>query len=436
MKRLFIINDTLENKVSYYLLASFLIALPFDHFYSEWLLIIFCIHTLIHLKKSKFKTLRNKNIWIIASLFFLTVAAIEFSNYKADGFKDINHQLGILLFPVFLSLSNLDIHKYKLSLLEVFGLTCTIAILYLFFNVIRVIHYFHLSYFSLVRSTFTNQNFSAPIGLHATYLSMYATLSISIFLYLFFSKKHFKNYVYIFCMGILLAGLVQLSSRSVIISAAVIAVFAVPFLLLHGRQKLLYFITSLAISLLAILVITQIGSLKKRYINDLENDLSDYTNPGDQSESRMLRWGLESRLIQQSPLIGYGSGAEINILKDKYFENKFYKSYLVELNAHSQYLSSLIKAGIPGLLLFIYVLYYGFASAIIRKDFIFLSFMIILSIVSVSENILDLNKGVFFYAFFYSLFLITTSKRKYHEIPMTGVARQPNIILNRLPINP
>jgi O-antigen ligase len=183
----------------------------------------------------------------------------------------------------------------------------------------------------------------------------------------------------------------------------------VPFLLLQGSQKLLYFITSLAISLLAILVITQISSLKKRYISDLENDLSHYTNPGDQSESRMLRWGLAWQLIQQSPLIGYGSGAEINILKDKYFENKFYKSYLVELNAHSQYLSSLIKAGIPGLVVFIYVLYYGFGRAIMRKDFIFLSFMIILSIVSVSENILDLNKGVFFYAFFYSLFLLTTS---------------------------
>jgi O-antigen ligase len=265
---------------------------------------------------------------------------------------------------------------------------------------------------------------------------MYATLSISIFLYLVFSKKHFKNYVYVFCIGILLAGLVQLSSRSVIISAGVIAIFAVPFLLLHGRKKLLYFITSLAISLLVIVTITQISSLKKRYISDLQNDLSDYTNPGDQSESRMLRWELEWQLIQQSPLIGYGTGAEINILKNRYFENKFYKSYLVELNAHSQYLSFLIKAGIPGLLLFLYVLYYGFASAIKGKDFIFLSFMIILSIVSVSENILDLNKGVFFYAFFYSLLLITTSKRKYHQIPMTDSARQPNIILNRLPVNP
>ena len=100
MKKLFLINDTLENKVSYYLLASFLMALPFDHFYSEWLLIIFCIHTLIHLKKRKLSILKNKNIWIIASLFFLTVVTIIFSNYKEDGFKDINHQLGILLFPV------------------------------------------------------------------------------------------------------------------------------------------------------------------------------------------------------------------------------------------------------------------------------------------------------------------------------------------------
>jgi O-antigen ligase len=415
MKKFFLINDTLENKISYYLLASFLMALPFDHFYSEWLLIIFCIHTLIHLKKSKLTALRNKKIWIIASLFFLTVAAIIFSHYKADGFKDINHQLGILLFPVSLSLTNLDIAKYKLLLLETFGFTCTITILYLFFNAIRIIHYFHLSYFSLISNTFINQNFSAPIGLHATYLSMYATLSISIFLYLFFSNKYFKKYIYLFCTVILMAGLLQLSSRSAIISTGVISLFAIPLLLLQGRKKLLLFIASLAISLVAIMVISQISSLKKRYISDLENDLAYYTNPADQSESRMLRWGLEWQLIQQSPFIGYGSGAEINILKDKYFENKFYKSYIVELNAHSQYLSFLIRAGIPGLLFFLYVLFYGFANAIKRKDFIFLSFMIIITLVSVSENILDLNKGVFFYAFFYPLFLLATSKEKIAE---------------------
>ena len=194
MKNLFFIQDTFENKISYYLLASFLAALPFNHFYSEWLLTIFCVHTIIHFKKSKLATLKNKNVWIVSSLFFLTVASIVFSNYKADGVVDIIHQLGILLFPVSLAVTNLDIKKYKLLLLEIFGVSCTTAVLYLFFNIFRIINYFSLPWSSLLSSAFMNQNFSSPIGLHATYLSMYAILSISIFLYLFFSKRYFRNY--------------------------------------------------------------------------------------------------------------------------------------------------------------------------------------------------------------------------------------------------
>lgn len=409
MKKLFFINDKLENRISYYLLACFLIALPFDRFYSEWLLIIFCIHTLIHLKKNKLAALRNKKIWIITSIFFLNAAAITFSNYQSEGYKDSVYQLGILLFPVFLSLTNCNIGKYKLLLLEIFGLTCTITILYLYFDAFRVIHYFHLPWLSILNRSFINQKFSAPIGLHATYLSMYATLSISIFLFMFFRNLRFKNLKYIIYTVILLAGLIQLSSRAVFIATGLIIVIAVPSLLLHGKKKLQFFTVSLVASLLIIAAITQIDSLKKRYINDLENDLSGYTDPGDQSESRMLRWGLEWELIEKSPFIGYGSGSEINILKEKYFEKKFYRSYLSELNAHNQYLSFLINTGIIGLLLYLYVLYYGFASAIKRKDFLLLSFMIIVAVVSISENILDVNKGVFFYAFFYSIFLLSTS---------------------------
>ena len=51
MKKLLFIDDTLENKISYYHLAFFLISLPFDFFYSEVVLTSFAIHTLIHLRK-------------------------------------------------------------------------------------------------------------------------------------------------------------------------------------------------------------------------------------------------------------------------------------------------------------------------------------------------------------------------------------------------
>ena len=128
----------------------------------------------------------------------------------------------------------------------------------------------------------------------------------------------------------------------------------------------------------------------------------------------MARWSLELELIEKFPFTGYGTGSEKDILKEKYFENKFYLSYLLELNAHNQYLSFLINTGIAGLLLYVYVLYFGFKEAIKRRDFLLLSFMIIIAVVSVSENILDVNKGILFYAFFYSFLLLSISKKDTH----------------------
>jgi O-antigen ligase len=83
-----------------------------------------------------------------------------------------------------------------------------------------------------------------------------------------------------------------------------------------------------------------------------------------------------------------------------------YSSYINEFNAHSQYLSFLIKTGIAGLLVYLYVLGYGAWVAIRRKQLFFAAFLLLVGIVSVGENILDVNKGIFFYGFFMSLFLL------------------------------
>jgi O-antigen ligase len=166
----------------------------------------------------------------------------------------------------------------------------------------------------------------------------------------------------------------------------------------------------LLVLLLVISAITNIDSLRKRYVSDLEDDLSENAITPDLTETRMERWNLEWQLIKQSPLIGYGGGSETSVLKEKYFEQKFYRSYLFELNAHNQYFSFLIKSGVIGLLVYLYFLFFGFSTAIKKKDFLLLAFLILIAVVSVSENILDVNKGIFFYSFFSSLFLLSHKK--------------------------
>jgi O-antigen ligase len=411
VKKLFFIDETFENKISYYLLAGFLMALPFEHFYSEILLTCFAIHTLIHLKKSRLITLKNKTVWIISSIFFLSLFTIFYSNYIAEGFKDLGHQLGILLFPVCLSVTNIDLNKYKFSLLKIFATTCTVTVVYLYIHAFRVIHYFDFPLLTIFGKNFINQNFSAPIELHSTYLSMYVALSISIFLFLFFKNPSLKNSQYIFYSAVLFAGLIQLSSRSVFVAMSLIIIIAIPALLLHGKGRLHFSIVSLVIFLLVISAITNIDSLRKRYVNDLEQDLSENAITPDLTETRMKRWNLELQLIKKSPLIGYGGGSEKDVLKEKYFEQKFYRSYLFQLNAHNQYFSFLINSGIIGLFVYLYFLFFGFSGAIKKRDFLLLSFLILIAVVSVSENILDVNKGIFFYSFFSSLFLLNPDQK-------------------------
>jgi O-antigen ligase len=412
MKKLFIINDSLPNKTSYYILAAFCIALPFDRFFSEWLLILFCCHTAMHLERPDFKKWKDPNLWMAASVFLLSVSAITYSSYKWDGLQDSLRQVAIGLFPVFLFSTHIDMAKYKWKLLEIFALTCTVTILYCYFEMARIILYFHLSPAAIVSKSFLNQQFTAPVGTHATYLSMYVLLSLCIFLFLFFRSGNGQSWYHLLCACILLAGLLQLSSRSAFIAALAILIFIIPFYISKPGYRFIYFGVALTLSLVIVLAITKVPNLKTRYIDDLENDLSQYRDPGDLTESRMSRWNLAWQLVKKAPLLGYGTGAESFILKNTYFENKFYRSYLLGLNAHSQFLSFLLNTGLVGLLVYLVLLGYAGRLAIKRKDFLFLSFLMIIFFVSLSENILTVSKGVLFYAFFLSLFLMPVSAKK------------------------
>lgn len=144
----------------------------------------------------------------------------------------------------------------------------------------------------------------------------------------------------------------------------------------------------------------------------LKQDLTMAGVPHNISEPRLKRWYYMGGLIRQHPLIGFGSGTEVNLLKKNYYEHRLYNSFLHELNADNQYISLLLKNGIVGLFTYITVLFLGFRYSIRTNDFFFFSFLVIISIVSLSENILDVNKGIFFFSFFFSFF-VKGAKKNY-----------------------
>jgi len=406
MREIFSIDDTVENRISFYLLACLLVVLPYDFFYSQVILICFGFHCIFHLRKQQLKNIMTKPVLVQVSFYLLAVAGLLYSQDKDEAFSIITRQWAILIMPLLFSISNFNLQKYKLRLLCIFGFGCTASILYLYVDALHTIHYFQLPYSSLFSLIFMNHNFSMPLKLHATYLSIYVALSLVIFLYLLCTEKPLRQkWVYILCTGLLFAGLIQLSSRSVFIAFLMIMNLGFPFFLFKGKKRVLFFLTASLISAATLFMIGNVDSFKTRYISELKTDLTDHVTIIDNTEPRLARWEAIFELVKRSPIIGYGTGAERKELKEKFFEKRLYFSYLNEFNAHNQYLSILIRLGLIGLALFLYILYFGFATALRNRDILFLGFLVIITVVGVSENFLDMDRGVFFYSFFLALFL-------------------------------
>jgi O-antigen ligase len=404
-------SDTIENKISFYHLAAFVILLPYERFYGQLVFFSLCLHCLIHLRRDMIGKIWSRENLVLVSVFLLNLAGIIYSSDKGDGVKDLVRQLTILLFPILLSISKIDLAAYRNSILKIFTFSCVGTVLYLYLDALRIIFYYDLNPKTLFSQVFLNHNFSEPIGIHATYLSMYLALSVTVFLYfLLLEKRLVVRISYVACIGILLAGLIQLASRSVFIAMILVVITVSTLFLSRGLQRSGFLMAAAGILLIAVLGISRIDSLKKRYVADFKDDLTQASSNNDILESRVSRWNCAVALCLESPVIGHGSGSEKRLLKEKYFERKLYHSYIKELNAHNQYLSILLKTGLLGLLVFLGMLLCAYRIAWKNKDMILTGFLIVFSIVSFSENTLDVNKGIFFYAFFLS-FLVKSSRK-------------------------
>lgn len=403
------VNDTLlKNKITYYHIVFFLIMLPFDLFYSEIVLVSLMCHCLFHFHKQKIRSFFTIENLVLSSVFLLNIIAISWANDKNQALRETTRQTAIILFPFIFSVIELNLKHYRQKLLMIFSITCLVAVIYLYADAIRIILYNKLSFSTLFSPVFMNHNFSEPIKIHATYLSIYVAMSVSVFLYfLFLSTSNLIRCLYAIAIAILILGLFQLASKSVMISTILLIAIGFPLFMAKKENRIRIIFITLGIAGIVFIGITRIDSYRKEFVVELKNDLTQNSVNNEIIEPRIIRWKSAVTLIKKAPLIGYGSGSEISVLKDQYFKDKLYNSYLNELNTHNQYLSFLINTGIIGLFFFLITLFIGFMIAYQKRDIIFLGFMIIISVVAFSENILSLNKGIFFYAFFFSLFLKT-----------------------------
>lgn len=406
MQKIFYIEDTPANKISYYLLLGFLVTLPFDRMYSELALIGLLLHTLVHFRGGINWSFRWAG-WMSAGIYLTTMLGTLYTPSPSQAFFEWEKQLALVLFPLISWCSGLDWQFYRLRLMKGFAFSCVFTAMYLYGVAFYNIYSLHQPWTVLFTRQYMNHAFSAPIDLHATYFSAYLALSLVVFTDLIFRGKGGRLlwWGYGFAIAVCLAAIFQLASRAVCISVVLIANIAVPFLLARGKLRLRLFAATFSLTVIAVAMISRNDHLHSRYLLQLKQELRPDTGAVEDPEPRMARWQCAWELIKVSPWIGYGTGTETDKLKEKYYAHRLMISYTYNLNAHNQFISLWLKTGIWGVLWYVGTLIVGFIRAFRRRDIYLMAFLLIIVCISCAENVLDVNKGIFFFSCFFVFFL-------------------------------
>jgi O-antigen ligase len=405
--------DDKTERLRFFLILLYVFSLPFDMFFSSTIFLTLGVATLIDLSVKKLKQI-PKQVWLFQSVYFISVAGYFYSYNKHEAGFILERQLSILLFPLVLPLA-ININKSRVdAIITSLVFSACWASMMLFFHVFYVIFIkMHLPFLSTVMSgAFFNHQFSKPIGIHAGYLALYVSFSLIYVIQLFktvhpIAIRSKINYLTLSLISLLLlAALIFLASRNAFLSTLFILVIIYPLYITKNKSKYLVIVSFCLVG--CFLLLYNVPYLRQRFSSELISDIKSlpdgtYINYS-HTDPRIERWEAAMELVKKSWLVGYGTGDEVTMLKTEYSKRGMFISYLEAFNAHNQYLSILLKNGIIGLLLFLFVFAYYFYQAFKSGDFMYMAFLVLLMIGFYTENILDANKGIVFFAFFNTIF--------------------------------
>lgn len=119
---------------------------------------------------------------------------------------------------------------------------------------------------------------------------------------------------------------------------------------------------------------------------------------------RFELWSAAISIIQKNWVLGTGTGDIPDVFKQELTErNSPLKD--TRMRSHNQFLSFFIAFGIFGFLWFLFALFYPILTQIKRNDYFFVLFLIIVFMSMLTEDTLESQDGLTFFAYFYALFL-------------------------------
>ena len=358
----------------------------------------------------------SNTLFVLQLILFLLISVeIVYSDEKTSVLKNILQKLSLFLFPILYALSGKQFKNKKYLFLKLFvlsniiiSLICLASATYhaVSFDENGSLIYKHAIYgYSFYRQSFLS------VFHHRSYFSLYLVFSTAIMFYL--KEKHemfnsvMKKILFWLVIVFFILMIYLLESRAGTISLVILSAWLI-FQRIFFSDRLFNKIIAI-ISVIALIGLLISNKRIKYTINQIENsENKTETIVGKNAPERLILWKSAIQIISDNFWTGIGNEHFHQKFNNIYKKNtgKSEKFVLnVNYNVHNQFLEEFVLYGIFGFLLLISLFIYPIIISFKRKNYLFLSFLLITGFNFLFESMLNTIAGIVFFAFFFNYFI-------------------------------
>ena len=399
------IRNLKENWVKSLFLSGvyfFSISLIFSENYRNITLIVFAISAVVNFiikKKKQSKT--YKNIVLFNTLFFITIAlSLIYSNDIDYGIKRVTAMAALIIIPLafytFHKNFNLDYKKLSKHVYLLFFCSSVV-----FLIGVAIHNYFNGHFNEFIFRDYPERinTYYGKYSIHPIYISLYLSVSLVFSIPIYNSLTKSIHKVFLFIGALLITTILIVLARKGIIIVTFL-VFLVYVLKNKKKKSLMYYGIG---SVILIAIAYSIPEIRNRFLEFIGTFINSTHQKSGSTSIRLEIYKCVASTISQSPVFGYGIGdvkaALITCYDENYnmFKGKFF-------NAHNQYLSAWLSAGIFGILALLSLVVFNIKLAIKKQDFVHIAILIILFTTLMTENVLERQNGVMLFSFYLNFF--------------------------------
>lgn len=329
------------------------------------------------------------------------------------GLKDLETKLSLFIFPIIYYSSDKLTKQKLLAIFTAFVYGCMAASVICLGN--AVYQYFHTQY--LLANNIWAWDYEIDFFLkdrlsfliHPSYISMYFIMALVMLHWLRSeteASSPWRKYIIPFTFSFFI---LLFSSKAGIVSLLIWGIYIGWYYIFRERRLKLLVIGAVSVACAFLALYFSPSQFPLRFKGTIHT-LTEDTNVKNSTESTAIRiaiWKAAKQVITQNPLTGIGTGDAKDELLNEYEKQGITFALTEKLNAHNQFLQTAVALGIPGVLLLCTGLFLPLFAEWKKKNYVFIVFILLITVNFAAESMLETQAGVVFYAFFNSLFLFS-----------------------------